>query len=92
MIVRGESLSASMSHYLIDQIAENEHMTVETRSEVAALHGTDDLESIDIADRRAGVPGCPGGTRPRFFFMIGGAMPRLAGYRRRWLVTPMATK
>jgi thioredoxin reductase (NADPH) len=55
MIVRGESLAASMSRYLIDQIAENPQITVETRSEVVAVHGGEDLESIDVADRRAGT-------------------------------------
>jgi thioredoxin reductase (NADPH) len=55
IIVRGESLTASMSRYLIDQIAENPQITVETRSEVVAVHGGEDLESIDVADRRAGT-------------------------------------
>jgi thioredoxin reductase (NADPH) len=55
MIVRGESLGASMSQYLIDQIAENEQITVETRAEVVAVHGTDDLAAIDVADRRTGT-------------------------------------
>ena len=34
LVVRGESLAASMSQYLIDQIGSNRHVTVETRSEV----------------------------------------------------------
>jgi thioredoxin reductase (NADPH) len=69
MIVRGESLGASMSQYLIDQIAENEQITVETRCEVVAVHGGDDLESIEVADRRAGTVT----TRPAevLFMMIG---------------------
>ena len=55
LIVRGESLAASMSQYLIDQIAANPHITVETRTEVTALHGDDDLEAIDVTDKRSGV-------------------------------------
>jgi thioredoxin reductase (NADPH) len=56
MLVRGESLEASMSRYLIDQIAAIPAIRVETRREVVALHGADTLESADIADRRtAGI-------------------------------------
>jgi len=55
LIVRGESLAASMSQYLIDQIATNPHITVETRSEVTALHGDDDLVEIDVTDKRTGA-------------------------------------
>ena len=42
MLVRGESLEASMSRYLIDQIAANDGIRVETRSEVVGLHGGDE--------------------------------------------------
>ncbi|MEN0130248.1 MAG: FAD-dependent oxidoreductase [Brevundimonas sp.] len=55
LLVRGESLAASMSQYLIDQIGLNRHITVETRSEVLALHGQDYLEEIDVVDRRTGA-------------------------------------
>jgi thioredoxin reductase (NADPH) len=55
MLVRGESLEASMSRYLIDQIAANDAITVETRSEATAVHGTDGLRSIDVTDRRTGA-------------------------------------
>ena len=52
LIVRGESLGASMSQYLIEQLAANPNVTVETRSEVVALHGAEKLEPIDVIDRR----------------------------------------
>ncbi|WP_454049532.1 FAD-dependent oxidoreductase [Cellulomonas sp. Marseille-Q8402] len=54
LVVRGESPAASMSQYLVDQIAVNPRITVETRSEVVGLHGTEELEQIDVADRRTG--------------------------------------
>ncbi|WP_426321066.1 FAD-dependent oxidoreductase [Microbacterium sp. E-13] len=54
LLVRGESLEASMSRYLIDQISAIPSIRVETRTEVVALHGGDTLQSADIADRRAG--------------------------------------
>ncbi|WP_426593765.1 FAD-dependent oxidoreductase [Cellulomonas sp. McL0617] len=55
LVVRGESLEASMSTYLIEQIGANRRITVQTRSEVVALHGQDALEKIGVADRRTGL-------------------------------------
>lgn len=52
LIVRRESLAASMSQYLIEQIGSNPCITVETNSQVVALHGENSLEAIDIDDRR----------------------------------------
>ncbi len=53
LLVRGESLAASMSHYLIEQIATKANIRVETRSEVVAVHGDEQLEAIEVIDRRA---------------------------------------
>ena len=55
LLVRGESLAASMSHYLIEQIATKANIRVETRSEVVAVHGAEQLEAIKVIDRRAGT-------------------------------------
>ena len=55
LLVRGESLAASMSHYLIEQIATKANIRVQTRSEVVAVHGDEQLEAIDVIDRRAGT-------------------------------------
>jgi len=46
MLVRGESLSASMSQYLIDQIKQTPNIMVETRTWVSELHGEARLEAI----------------------------------------------
>ena len=48
MLVRGESLSASMSQYLIDQIKKTPNISVETHSRVVEVHGQDHLEAISI--------------------------------------------
>jgi thioredoxin reductase (NADPH) len=48
MLVRGASLSATMSHYLIDQIKQTPNIQVETRASVAEVHGDDHLEAISI--------------------------------------------
>ncbi len=55
LLVRGESLAATMSHYLIEQIATKANIRVETRSEVVAVHGDERLEEIEVIDRRAGT-------------------------------------
>ncbi len=52
LLVRGESLAANMSTYLIEQIATKANIRVETRSEVVALHGDEQLEAIDVIDRK----------------------------------------
>ena len=54
MLVRGASLAASMSRYLIDQIAANDVIHVETRSEVVGLHGEASLEAVDVIDKVTG--------------------------------------
>jgi len=48
MLVRGTSLAASMSQYLIDQLASKDNVTIETRAEVTRVHGGDRLEAIDV--------------------------------------------
>jgi thioredoxin reductase (NADPH) len=48
MLVRGESLSALMSQYLIDQIKNTPNILVETRARVAEVHGSSRLEAISI--------------------------------------------
>jgi len=48
MLVRGESLSASMSQYLIDQIKKTPNIRVESHCRVVEAHGEDHLEAISI--------------------------------------------
>ena len=50
MLVRGESLQASMSQYLIDQIASTPNIDVQVRTEVAEAHGTERLEALTLSD------------------------------------------
>jgi thioredoxin reductase (NADPH) len=55
LLVRGESLAESMSHYLIEQIATKANIRVETRTEVVAGHGHEQLEAIEIINRSTGM-------------------------------------
>lgn len=49
MLVRGQSLTATMSQYLIDQIQKTENIQVEYGSHVTEVQGDDRLRSISIA-------------------------------------------
>src|SRR5690242_5996888 len=48
MLVRGDSLAASMSQYLIDQIKQTPNIQVQFKSRVAEVHGESRLEAISI--------------------------------------------
>ncbi|MEV6739019.1 FAD-dependent oxidoreductase [Streptomyces sp. NPDC051104] len=54
LLVRGESLSASMSHYLIQQINDAPNIHVRTRTVVDAAHGSDHLEKLTLRDAATG--------------------------------------
>ncbi len=48
MLVRGSSLAASMSQYLINQLKETPNIQIEFNSSVVEAHGEDHLESISV--------------------------------------------
>jgi thioredoxin reductase (NADPH) len=48
MLVRGPSLAASMSQYLIAQLASKENVTIETQADVISVEGDDHLEAINL--------------------------------------------
>ncbi|MGL4609693.1 MAG: FAD-dependent oxidoreductase [Trueperaceae bacterium] len=49
MLVRGTSLAASMSQYLIDQIKATENIRIKHCAQVAEVHGEGKLESITLS-------------------------------------------
>jgi thioredoxin reductase (NADPH) len=51
MLVRGEGLQATMSQYLIDQIANTPSIDVQVRTEVVEAHGGDRLEGLTLRNR-----------------------------------------
>jgi thioredoxin reductase (NADPH) len=55
LLVRGKSLAESMSTYLVEQIATKANIRVETRSEVVAVGGEEQLEAIEVTDRWTGT-------------------------------------
>ena len=50
LIVRGDSLEKSMSHYLIEQLRGKSNIAVQLRSEVQTVYGDTNLTAIDIRD------------------------------------------
>jgi thioredoxin reductase (NADPH) len=54
LLVRGASLSASMSHYLIQQIEESPNIQVRCRTVVEAAHGDGHLERLTLRDVDSG--------------------------------------
>jgi len=54
LVVRGHSLEKSMSHYLVGQVRGKSNIRVALDAELRAVHGGDQLESIDVLDRTTG--------------------------------------
>ena len=54
LLVRGPSLTSSMSHYLIAQLGTKANVRIDVLSQVVGVEGTDHLEAITIEDRRSG--------------------------------------
>jgi thioredoxin reductase (NADPH) len=55
MLVRGASLAAKMSQYLVDRIQETSNIEVLLETEVAAVGGTEHLESVTVKDCTTGA-------------------------------------
>jgi thioredoxin reductase (NADPH) len=54
ILVRGPSLTKSMSHYLIEQVESFPNISVRTCTEVVEAHGTDHLERLTLRDANTG--------------------------------------
>jgi thioredoxin reductase (NADPH) len=50
LLVRGDSLEKSMSHYLVEQLRTQENVAVQLRAEIRGVHGDTHLTAIDIGD------------------------------------------
>src|SRR5260370_23680986 len=74
MLVRGDSLSKSMSQYLIEQIEETRNVRVRLRTTVIEVHGEERLEAITVLDASAGRKSARP-TTPCFFFSAAGPTP-----------------
>ena len=71
MLVRGPSLEAAMSQYLVDQIAATPTIEVRTGCRVVEAHGDTRLEALSIEDRSGGEPRVEKVPASYLFLMIG---------------------
>jgi thioredoxin reductase (NADPH) len=55
VVVRGTTLSSTMSQYLVDRIERSPRIEVMTETEVAAVRGAATVESVDLRDGRTGT-------------------------------------
>ncbi|HVO90862.1 MAG TPA: FAD-dependent oxidoreductase [Casimicrobiaceae bacterium] len=55
LLVRGDALEKSMSHYLVEQVRAKRNVQVLLRSEVAAVRGDGHLTAIDVVERPSGT-------------------------------------
>jgi thioredoxin reductase (NADPH) len=73
MLIRGDSLAATMSQYLIEQIETTHNIHMEFRSRVVEVHGENRLESVSIGcDLTGDVKRVPANS----MFVYIGAEPR----------------
>jgi thioredoxin reductase (NADPH) len=75
MLVRAESLAATMSQYLIKQIDETPNIRVRTRTQIVEVHGESRLERITIASSDSAEPETVPATA---VFIFIGAQPHTA--------------
>ena len=54
VLVRGPSLAASMSDYLLSRLEKDPGITIHYRTDTTALHGADALDGITVRDRGMG--------------------------------------
>ncbi|MBE9182261.1 FAD-dependent oxidoreductase [Oculatella sp. LEGE 06141] len=73
MLVRGESLTKSMSQYLIEQIAETSNIVVKTYTRVVEAKGNNSLEAIVVENAVTGESETVAATS---LFIFIGAVPR----------------
>jgi thioredoxin reductase (NADPH) len=77
LIVRGESLEARMSHYLVSRIRLAENIEVRLNAEVLACRGNERLEALELRDKASGTHEV---LPAAYLFAFLGATPRT-----RWL-------
>jgi thioredoxin reductase (NADPH) len=73
LLVRGDSLAAGMSQYLVERITASDNIEVRLRTEVVRGTGTDHLETLTIVDHATGVDEQ---VDANWLFVFIGALPR----------------
>jgi thioredoxin reductase (NADPH) len=73
MILRGNSLSSKMSHYLVNRIESTENIEVRLNTEIKQCHGGERLESLELWDKETGRAEV---LSTGYLFVLLGATPR----------------
>jgi thioredoxin reductase (NADPH) len=73
ILIRGESLTASMSHYLIQQLDAIDNVSVRTHTQVAQVHGDEHLQRLTLRHIRDGTSET---VESPYLFVFIGAAPR----------------
>jgi thioredoxin reductase (NADPH) len=73
LVARAATLTATMSHYLVERIASAPNITVRCRTEVVAARGDGHLEALTLADRATGDMN---DVSTSWLFIFIGASPR----------------
>jgi thioredoxin reductase (NADPH) len=55
LLVRGDTLEKSMSHYLVEQVRGKSNIHVALNSEITAAHGDKALTAVDLSERDSGA-------------------------------------
>ena len=72
VLVRGRSLAASMSDYLLSRLEKDPRITIHYNTEMHALEGDDGLQAVTICDKKNGEDWY---VRTRAVFVMVGAAP-----------------
>jgi thioredoxin reductase (NADPH) len=73
MVVRGDSLAAKMSRYLVDRIERTPNIEVRFDTEIRACRGTARLEALELSNRKTGATDVVEAAQ---LFVFLGATPR----------------
>lgn len=73
MVVRGSSLGAKMSHYLVDRIESTGNIEVRLHTEIRACHGDGHLEALELWNNQTGLAEV---VPAKYLFVFLGAAPR----------------
>jgi thioredoxin reductase (NADPH) len=73
LLVRGDSLRAKMSSYLVDRIETTPNIEVRFNTEIRACHGTDRLETLELWNNKSSEAES---VEAGYLFVFLGAAPR----------------
>ena len=89
MILRGSSLGAKMSHYLVNRIESADNIEVRLNTEIGACQGSERLEALELREKQSG--GRPSSCRPAICSASSERLRIPDGLAPTWLATRAAS-